>query len=105
MTTSSVDGLISGLSTTSMIQQLMAAEAAPQDKLKSSLTDEQTATKAYQAVNSKMSAIQSAAEALTTAAGWQTMKSMSDNPSVSVSAGRVVNSGQSQVRELDGVRR
>jgi flagellar hook-associated protein 2 len=94
VTTSSVDGLISGLSTTSMIQQLMAAEAAPQDKLKSSLTDEQTTTKAYQAVNSKMSTIQTAAEALTTATGWQTMKSMSDNASVSVSAGTTAAAGQ-----------
>jgi flagellar hook-associated protein 2 len=94
VTTSSVDGLISGLSTTSMIQQLMAAEAAPQDKLKSSLTDEQTATKAYQAVNTKMSAIQTAAEALTTATGWQTMKSSSDNSSVSVSAGSTATAGQ-----------
>jgi flagellar hook-associated protein 2 len=89
-----VDGLISGLSTTSMIQQLMAAEAAPQDKLKSSLTDEQTATKAYQAVNTKMSAIQTAAEALTTATGWQTMRSTSDNSSVSVSAGSTATAGQ-----------
>ncbi len=92
--TSSVDGLISGLSTTSMIQQLMAAEAAPQDKLKSSLTDEQTATKAYQAVNTKMSAIKTAAEALTTATGWQTMKSTSDNASVSVAASTTATAGQ-----------
>jgi flagellar hook-associated protein 2 len=92
--TSSVDGLISGLSTTSMIQQLMAAEAAPQDKLKSSLTDEQTATKAYQAVNTKMSAIQTAAEALTGATGWQAMKSSSDNASVSVAAGTTATAGQ-----------
>jgi len=94
VSSSSVDGLISGLSTTSMIQQLMAAEAAPQDKLKSSLTDEQTATKAYQAVNTKMSAIQTAAEALTTATGWQSMKATSDNSSVSVSAGTTATAGQ-----------
>jgi flagellar hook-associated protein 2 len=92
--TSSVDGLISGLSTTSMIQQLMAAEAAPQDKLKSSLTDEQTTTKAYRAVNTKMSTIQTAAEALTTATGWQSMKSSSDNASVTVSAGSTATAGQ-----------
>jgi flagellar hook-associated protein 2 len=72
----------------------MAAEAAPQDKLKSSLTDEQTATKAYQAVNTKMSAIQTAAEALTAATGWQSMKAMSDNSSVSVSAGSTATAGQ-----------
>jgi flagellar hook-associated protein 2 len=89
-----VDGLISGLSTSSMIQQLMAAEAAPQDKLKSSLTDEQTATKSYQAVNTKMSAIQTAAEALTTVTGWQSMKSMSDTASVSVAAGSTAAAGQ-----------
>ncbi len=89
-----MDGLISGLNTTTMIQQLMAAEAAPQDKLKSSLTDEQTATKAYQAVNTKMSALQTAAEALTAPAGWQSMKASADNSSVSASVSSTASAGQ-----------
>jgi flagellar hook-associated protein 2 len=89
-----VDGLISGLNTTTMIQQLMAAEAAPQDKLKSSLTDEQTATKAYQSVNTKMSALKTASEALTSPAGWQSMKASADNSSISASVSSTASAGQ-----------
>jgi flagellar hook-associated protein 2 len=92
--TSTVDGLVSGLNTTSMIQQLMAVEAAPQDKLKSNLQDEQVVIQAYQAVNTKMSALQTAAETLTSATGWQSMKATSSDSTVTATAGSTASAGQ-----------
>ena len=48
----SVDGLISGMDTTTLISQLMQAEAGPQTALKTRLSTSQTAASAYRTVNS-----------------------------------------------------
>ena len=65
MVSLSVDGLVSGLDTTSLVSQLVAAEALPQTRLKTQLTTTQAAATAYRAVNSKVDAVRTAAEALT----------------------------------------
>ena len=52
-----VDGLISGLDTTSLINSLMQAEAIPQTLLKSKVTDSTTYITAMQALNSKIAAL------------------------------------------------
>jgi len=62
---STVDGLVSGLNTSSIISQLMQVEAQPQTNLKNKVGAETTIVSAYQTVNTKMSAVKTAAEALT----------------------------------------
>lgn len=84
--TSSVDGLISGLSTSSLISQLMQVEASSQTSLKVKLSAAQKAISSYQSINSKMSAIQTAAQALTGADGFNSAKATSSSPSVTASA-------------------
>lgn len=91
---SSVDGLVSGLSTTQLISQLMQVEAAPQTKLKSTLGNEQTVIAAYQSVNKNMAALKTAAEALNTAGGWQVMKASASTDAVTVTAGSSAAAGQ-----------
>jgi flagellar hook-associated protein 2 len=61
---SSVDGLVSGLSTTALIGQLMQVEAVPQTALKTKVTSEQTVQSALRSVNTKFAALKTAAHAL-----------------------------------------
>ncbi len=84
--TSSVDGLISGLNTTQLISQLMQVEAQSQTTLKSKVKTEQTAITAYQAVNSKLAALQTAAEKLTKPATWQAVTATSSSTAVVATA-------------------
>jgi flagellar hook-associated protein 2 len=83
----SVDGLISGMDTTSLISQLMQAEAGPQTALKSRLATSQTTASAYRTVNTAFAAVRSAAEALLKPDSWTATKATSsDGSAVSVSA-------------------
>ncbi|MGI5169977.1 flagellar filament capping protein FliD [Spirillospora sp. CA-253888] len=90
---SGVDGLISGMDTTALISQLLQAEAAPQRQLKKSVTDNQSAINAYQAINGKYLAALTAAKALSgddplTAStnAWRSAKAVSSSGSVSAAA-------------------
>jgi flagellar hook-associated protein 2 len=83
---SSVDGLISGLSTSTIIDQMMQLESRPQTLLKTKVTTAQSAVTAYQAVNSKMSALLTATDALTSYGGWNAVKATSSTADVVVSA-------------------
>src|ERR671926_343582 len=51
MVSLSVDGLISGLDTTTLVSQLVAAEAMPQTRLKNQMSAAQDAADAYRQVN------------------------------------------------------
>lgn len=84
--TTSVDGLVSGLNTSQLISQLMQVEAAPQTALKAKVSAAQMAVSSYQSVNSKLSALQTAAQALTAANGFTAAKGTSTEASVSVAA-------------------
>jgi flagellar capping protein FliD len=64
MVSLSVDGLVSGLDTTSLVSQLVAAEALPQTRLKAQMSAAQKAADAYRAVNTKVDAVRTAAEVL-----------------------------------------
>ncbi|MER7002596.1 flagellar filament capping protein FliD [Dactylosporangium sp. NPDC000555] len=64
VTGGSVDGLVSGLQTSSVIAQLMQVEAAPQTALKKKVSVQQTVVGAYQSINTKMGALLTAAKAL-----------------------------------------
>jgi flagellar hook-associated protein 2 len=65
MVSLSVDGLVSGLDTTSLVSQLVAAEALPQTRLKTQMSAAQKAADAYREVNTKVDAVRTAAAALT----------------------------------------
>ena len=91
--TSSIDGLVSGLNTTDIISKLMSLEAAPQNALKNQKTAANAIIDAYQAVNTKFAALQTAADALNTAAGWQAFKATSSSSAVTATAGSGALSG------------
>ena len=84
--TSAVDGLVSGLSTSSLISQLMQVEAAPQTRLKTKVSDAQTAVASYQSVNSKMSALKTAADDLGQLSTWRAIKATSSSATVTATA-------------------
>jgi flagellar hook-associated protein 2 len=83
----SVDGLVSGMDTTSLITQLLQAEAGPQTALKTRLSSSQTAASAYRTVNTTFLAITAAAEAALKPDLWTSAKGTSSSPSVAVSVG------------------
>jgi flagellar hook-associated protein 2 len=83
---SSVDGLVSGLSTSSMISQMMQVEAAPQTKLKTKVETAQTAVTSYQSVNTKLKALKSAAEAVGSMGSWRALKTNSTSEGVTATA-------------------
>ncbi len=86
MVSLSVDGLISGLDTTSLVSQLVAAEALPQTRLKTQMSAAQAAADAYRAVNTKVDAVRTAAEALTAEGLAAARTASSSATSVSASA-------------------
>lgn len=94
MVSLSVDGLVSGLDTTSLVSQLVAAEALPQTRLKTQMSTAQAAANAYRAVNTKVDAVRTAAEALTAEglAAARTAKSSATSVSASATSTAVTGS-------------
>ena len=86
MSSSSVDGLVSGLSTSSVINQLMQVEAAPQTRLKTKVSSAQTVVSSYQSVNSKVSAFKTAADTLGQLSTWRAIKATSSSATVTATA-------------------
>lgn len=78
----SIDGLVSGLNTSDLISQLIAAERLPQDRLKAQVTRARNVIKAYQALNTRLAAVRDAGASLADAAGWNLTKASSSTPSV-----------------------
>jgi flagellar hook-associated protein 2 len=81
-----IDGLVSGMSTTEMVSQLMQLEAMPQTALKNKITAQNKAVTAFQAVNTKMAALTTAAKALGEAATWDAVKATSSSDAAIVTA-------------------
>jgi flagellar hook-associated protein 2 len=75
----SVDGLITGMSTTETINQLMQVEALPQTALKTKVGVANKVVAAYQSVNTRLSSIVSAAKALGDPNTWTSMKATSNS--------------------------
>ena len=82
----SVSGLLGGtagqIDTTSLISQLMAAQAVPQNQLKDQLTTVTNQLSAYQSINSRLTAVQTAAQALTDATAWRATTATSTSSAV-----------------------
>ncbi|PRY18246.1 flagellar filament capping protein FliD [Kineococcus rhizosphaerae] len=87
VSSSAVDGLVSGLDTASIISQLLQVDAAPQTQMKNSVSTAQAKVTALQSVNSKMSALQTAAQNLTKASTWVAATATSSADGVTATAG------------------
>jgi flagellar hook-associated protein 2 len=86
MTMSINTGLVSGMDTGTMVNQLIQLEAASQNALKTRLSATQVTASAYRTVNSALAALTTAAEALTKPDSWTAAKGRSSAESVSVTA-------------------
>lgn len=75
----SVDGLVSGLNTSTIIQQLMQLERQGQVRLQTRQRDTESAISALQALNTKFLAITTAAKGMTGGTGWNLMTSTSSD--------------------------
>jgi flagellar hook-associated protein 2 len=89
----SVDGLVTGLDTTTIINQLMQIEAQSQTRLRTKVSDHQTVQNAYQVVNARMVAVRTAAEALTSTTTWQAVRATSSNTAVTATASTAAATG------------
>ncbi len=81
MSTFAIAGLSSGIDTTSLISQLMTVAAQPQNALKTQLSNQQTLVSAYQSLNTKLQALQTAADAVNNPDTWTAAKASSSNTS------------------------
>ncbi|MDQ1493434.1 MAG: flagellar hook-associated protein 2, partial [Actinomycetota bacterium] len=93
MANSSVDGLVSGLDTSTIISQLMSLEKQPQDRLKTQKTSVSNELAVYQVLNSKFSTLASAAQDLARPAGWKAMKATSSSAGVTATASSTASTG------------
>lgn len=87
MATFGIDGMISGLDTTSIISQLMQIEAQPQARLKSSVSDAQKQVSSFQTINTLMLAVGTAADKLQKTSTWTAGTATASNDAVTVAAG------------------
>jgi flagellar hook-associated protein 2 len=81
-----IDGLVSGLDTTSIIKQLMDVERAPQDALVNRKSTVSARLDAFGAIRAKLTSLTSAATALSRPADWQARSATSSSESAEVSA-------------------
>ncbi len=94
MAMQSVGGLISGLDTANIIEQLMAYESRPVKLLEQRITEHQTTLEAYRGVNNLLLEYQSSVSALADSALWNTHAAASSNSSIlAASAGQHVQEG------------
>jgi len=89
-----VDGLVSGMSTSTMINQLMQIEAAPQTRLKTKVSDAESVVTSYQSVNTKLAALKTAADDLSRLSTWRSIKPTSSSATVTAAATPGVTSTQ-----------
>jgi len=81
-----IDGLVSGLDTNSIIEQLMTAERVPVDLMTARQKAAQSALDAYKSVASKLSAITTASAALERSTGWRLRTTTSSNDAVATAS-------------------
>lgn len=82
----SIDGLASGLDTTSIINSLMAVEALPQTQLKTKVASDQSMITALQQLNTRVTLLQGSSEALSKPGATSLVTSTTNNPAVTATA-------------------
>lgn len=80
--TFSIDGLGSGLSTSSIVDQLMAIEARPQQLTQLRLNSFQKSADAYDSVRSSLLNLRTAAQKLSTGLDWQPVSAVSSDATI-----------------------
>lgn len=80
--TSSISGLVSGLDTASIIDQLMQLEAVPQARLAAQQIDQKKVLAALQSINTDVSLLGSNAATLADPKTWSLLKATSSNSAV-----------------------
>lgn len=83
----SVDGMVSGMQTSTIVDQLMQVEGLSQTKLKTRKTEVGQAATAYRAINTKMDALRTAAENMTKFGAWSPATATSSASSVTTTTG------------------
>src|SRR3546814_1568359 len=81
MASTSVDGLISGLDTTNLVNQLVQLERQPQLRLVAQQKALESTTSVYKTLNTRFDAILQAAKSLATPTDWQAMKATTGDAS------------------------
>jgi len=81
-----IDGLMSNLDTTALINSLMQVEAMPQTLLKAKVTSTQTFISSLQSLNTKVASLKDAAKTAATPASWQAVTPTSSATSVTATA-------------------
>lgn len=81
---SSVDGLVSGLDTSTLISNLMAVERQPRDAMDVRRKAQQSAIDSINAITTKLAAVSTAAAALQRPSGWTLRTATSTNDAVAV---------------------
>jgi flagellar hook-associated protein 2 len=83
---STVDGLISGMSTSTIIQQLLSIDKVPQQRLVAQQSTIADKIASYQSINTKFLTLQTAADKLTLPETWTARSAVSSSSSVSATA-------------------
>lgn len=83
---STVDGLISGMSTSTIIQQLLSIDKVPQQRLVAQQSKIADKIASYQSINTKFLTLQTAADKLTLPETWTARSAVSSSSSVSATA-------------------
>jgi flagellar hook-associated protein 2 len=81
-----IDGLVSGLNTTDIINQLMQVEQAPQAALKTTMSKAQSFLTALQSLNTKVASLTDAAKTAAKADSWKAFQASSTSTSVKATA-------------------
>jgi flagellar hook-associated protein 2 len=97
MANSSISGLSSGLDTAGIIDALMKLEAAPQQRLQTRVTAEQSVITKLQSINTRTSLVASRAEALAKASTWAGLTATSSSTAVTATASGTASPGRLSV--------
>ncbi|WP_125614239.1 flagellar filament capping protein FliD [Specibacter cremeus] len=81
-----IDGMVSGLDTTSIINALIAAEARPQTLMKNAVTTDSALLTAMQGLNTKFAALATQAGAIAKTGGLDMYQASSSSSAITVSA-------------------
>ena len=92
-----IDGLASGLDTTTLINQLMQLEARPQVLLKNKVTDSQTLVSALQQLNTRVATLGSAAEKAALPAAFNVFKATSSSTNLTATADSAASAGSMDI--------
>ncbi|WP_199422596.1 flagellar filament capping protein FliD [Actinotalea solisilvae] len=88
-----IDGLVSGLNTTDLINQLMQVEAMPQTLLKSKQTQTQSFVSGLQGLNSRIASLAEAGKTAAKPASWQAYTATSSSEGAKATAGSTAQPG------------